>query len=259
MTVPGGLGSLLCPMLIWVYYISIDFLPCTPAIDTWIYHVNCSSTLGQEFIWRSVWHQEEDKETVSDSSLVSHRSCTSLSFQESNFLYAKTLKVLKADLLVGYFGSEDMISFHSYWDVRLMTKQSSTDLYSQWVFFLMLAAVFRFMVFLLSLFIPLTLIHPSLTFTHQVLMRAGSTDSCEIELIVPPSPPFLFPLILLWHAKVLMIMNLGSIPNDKHLIEKNEKDSGTKRSTKQRKEGHAGSSPSSLSSTCSMGNVGNFH
>lgn len=46
----GGCASvalLFCPMLMWVYYISIDFLPCIPAIDTWIYHVNCCSGPGQ--------------------------------------------------------------------------------------------------------------------------------------------------------------------------------------------------------------------
>lgn len=53
-----------CPMLIGLYYISIDFLPCTLAIDTWIYHVNCRSTPGQEFMRRSMRHQGDDKEAA---------------------------------------------------------------------------------------------------------------------------------------------------------------------------------------------------
>lgn len=61
-------GLLLCPMLMWVYYTSIDFLPCIPAIDRWIYHVNCGSAQSSEFMHWSMQHLEEDKETVQTSS-----------------------------------------------------------------------------------------------------------------------------------------------------------------------------------------------
>lgn len=53
----------------------------------------------------------------------------------------------------------------------------------------MLAALLRWMVCLLSLFISLSFNHPSLAFYRCVLMRAGSADGCEIELSVPPQPP----------------------------------------------------------------------
>lgn len=71
----SSVALLLCPMLMWVYYISIDFLPCIPAIDTWIYHINCWSVLSSGFMYWSMQHQEEDKETVQTPFWFSEEEC----------------------------------------------------------------------------------------------------------------------------------------------------------------------------------------
>lgn len=66
----GGGGVFLCGLAVLshvnvsVLYKHRFFPPCIPAIDTWIYHVNCWSQPGQGFMHWSMRHREEDKETV---------------------------------------------------------------------------------------------------------------------------------------------------------------------------------------------------
>lgn len=157
MTVLGGKGVFLrvllfCPMLIWVYYISIDFLPSTPAIGTWIYHVNCWSAPGQGFIHRSMRHQEEDKETVQspfrveEDECLAHGSFTPLSFKNPIFFMLKILKsrLLHSKLTCWAWDQVSLFieSFSHFFLTSLdqkqkqdslnsWPKQSSTDLYGR--------------------------------------------------------------------------------------------------------------------------------
>lgn len=96
----GGGGAaavpLLWPMLIPVYYISIDFLACAQAIDTGIYHANCRSTPGQELKHWSMWHQEKDKAAIRSLSALEEDECFC---SESSFLQGTTFEAHTTNLL----------------------------------------------------------------------------------------------------------------------------------------------------------------
>lgn len=224
---PAGRGiggvPLFCPMLIWLYYNSIDFLPCTQAIDAEIYHANCRSMPGQEFIHRSMWHREEDKETIQSPCLLEEDGCFPFQcpfFFKENLLKTKWQIYSMSSFFISIMfilGSNDL------WGFRCITKVNRAHfIQCNSVFSSTLAALLRQMVRLLSLFVSLSLYHPSLAFSvcwwGQVALTAAKLKHTFYS-------PFLFRLNLLWHAKVLMVLKLGHDPNGKHLIERNEGES----------------------------------
>ena len=126
MTFSGREWGFLCGLAV-LSHVNVSVLyqhwfspPCIPAIDTWIYHVNCRSAPGQGFMHWSMLHQEKDKETVQSDSILIRKMTVWLKallrlsrsvFEKSNFLYAKLFSVVQNHKVLNSLKKICMLSF----------------------------------------------------------------------------------------------------------------------------------------------------